>query len=311
MTDLTLATSLVVLTLVVACDEAPVAPSDEVAEQHTAVAESSAPLLVFEQGKGDARDLFVIPAAGGVQRRLTTDSATDGLPRWSADGRSILFTSNRLGEWQIWRVPAGGGEPARARANDHREWQADESPDGRRLAFLSNAGGAEWLWIQDLESGDAQPLVRHGQRTIMGNPDFSPDGRRVVFSSNWKRGHQIYVASVATGEAERISKVGGCEPRFSPNGRKVVYVGRRPRRDRSEILEHDLASGDEKILVAWPALNYDPVYSPDGEEIAFASTVTGGWEIYRQRLADGRAFRVTFAGEEARYPDYRPLPRAR
>jgi len=143
----------------------------------------------------------------------------------------------------------------------------------------------------------------------MGNPDFSPDGTRIVFSSNWKRGHQIYVVSVATGEEERISTVGGCEPRFSPDGRKVVYVGRRPRRDRSEILEHDVETGKETVLVAWPALNYDPVYSPDGEEIAFASTVTGGWEIYRQRLKGGRSFRVTFAGEDARYPDYRPARR--
>ena len=65
-----------------------------------------------------------------------------------------------------------------------------------------------------------------------------------------------------------------------------------------------------RVLVDWPALSYDPVYSPDGSEIAFASTVAGGgWEIYRQRLADGRASRVTFAGGDARYPDYRPARR--
>ena len=74
-------------------------------------------------------------------------------------------------------------------------------------------------------------------------------------------------------------------------------------------MEHDLASGEETTLVDWPALNYDPVYSPDGTEIAFASTITGGWEIYRLGLADGKAHRVTFAGADARYPDYRrPQP---
>jgi Tol biopolymer transport system component len=233
------------------------------------------------------------------------------LPRWSADGRTVVFTSNRTGNWQLWRVPAEGGTPTAARANDHTEWQAGESPDGRYLAFLSNREGPEFLWILDQKSGDLRALVRHGQRTIMGNPHWSPDGSRIAFSSNWKKGHQIYVVEVASGEARRISEVGGCEPRFSPEGTKVVYVHRRPREDKSTsaIVEHDLATGEETVLVDWPALNYDPVYSPDGSEIAFSSTITGSWEIYRQRLDGSETRRVTFAGADARYPDYRPAAR--
>ena len=48
------------------------------------------------------------------------------------------------------------------------------------------------------------------------------------------------------------------------------------------------------------------VYSPDGEEVAFSSNITGEWVIYRQRLSDGRAWRLTFGSGPARYPDYRP-----
>ena len=142
----------------------------------------------------------------------------------------------------------------------------------------------------------------------MGNPHWSPDGTRIVFSSNWRTGHQVYVVDVSTGKTRRVSRVGGCEPRFSPDGRRVAYVRRRPRKDKtvSHIVEHDLASGEETVLVDWPALNYDPVYSPDGGEIAFASEIGGSWEIYCQRLADGEARQVTFAGADARYPDYRP-----
>ena len=53
----------------------------------------------------------------------------------------------------------------------------------------------------------------------------------------------------------------------------------------------------------WPALNYDPVYSPDGSELAFASNITGDYAIYRQRLADGKSWRVTHG------PGRRALPR--
>jgi Tol biopolymer transport system component len=262
--------------------------------------------LVYEREASGNRDLYVVPAAGGEPRRLTSHPGHDGLPRWTADGAAVMFTSNRTGNWQLWTVPAEGGEARPVRSNRHTEWQADESPDGRTLAFLSNRDGPEVLWLLERRSGALRALVRHGRRTTMGNPDWSGDGKRILFSSNWRRGHQIYVVDAAGGEAKRISPKGGCEPRFSPDGTKVVYVGRRPQRDRSQVLEHDLGTGQERVLVDWPALNYDPVYSPDGSEIAFASTVGGGWEIYRQRLADGRAWRVTFAGGDARYPDYRP-----
>jgi len=270
---------------------------------------AGAALLVYEREAEGNRDLYVVPAAGGTPRRLTTHPATDGLPRWTADASAVVFTSNRTKNWQLWSVPAGGGEPSRVRTNRHTEWQADESPDGRKLAFLSNQDGPEVLWLLERGTGAERALVRHGERPTLGNPHWSRDGSRIVFSSNWRRGHQIYVIEAAGGEAKRISPGGGCEPRFSPDGRKVAYVGRRPSRDRSQILEHDLAAGQERVLVDWPALNYDPVYSPDGSEIAFASTIGGGYEIYRQRLADGRAWRVTFAGGDARYPDYRPARR--
>jgi Tol biopolymer transport system component len=49
--------------------------------------------------------------------------------------------------------------------------------------------------------------------------------------------------------------------------------------------------------------------SPDGSELAFASNVTGEYAVYRQRLSDGQAWRVTFGPGPARYPDYRPLHR--
>src|SRR5262249_21199268 len=96
------------------------------------------------------------------------------------------------------------------------------------------------------------------------------------------------------------------EPHFSRDGRKVVYVSRRHFGRESRLVEHELASDTERELVSWPALNYDPVYSPDGSELAFASNITGEYSVYRQRLSDGRAWRVTLGPGPARYPDYRP-----
>ncbi len=272
--------------------------------------------LVYDRTIAARRDLYLVPAGGGPERRLTNDAAADMLPRFSRDGRRLVFSSDRSGTYQLWEMPAAGGDAVRIRANQSTDWQADDSPDGRRVALLSKVEGAEALYVLDRGSGRARALVRHGrnlkgQRAVLGNPHWSPDGQRIVFSSNVSLGHQIYVVDVASGRERQISPTtsGGCEPRFSPDGRKVVYVSRRLWRVKSRIVEHDLEAGRERVLVDWGGLNYDPVYSPDGTEIAFASTRDGAFAIYRLRLSDRRTWRVTSGPGEARNPDYRPQAR--
>ena len=111
---------------------------------------------------------------------------------------------------------------------------------------------------------------------------------------------------MAAGEARPIAN--GCEPRFNREGTAVAYV-KRGSHPISRLVEHDLETGEERVLINWPALNYDLAYSPDGSEVAFASNITGEWIVYRQRLSDNRAWQVTVGGGPARYPDYRPEAR--
>jgi Tol biopolymer transport system component len=265
--------------------------------------------LVYEQEVEGNIDLYLVPAAGGPARRLTTHPSADLHARWMPDGRRIVFTSNRTVNPQLFVLSVDGGEPRQLRRNDGDESQPDPSPDGRRLAFLSTHEGPQRLLVMDFAGGAVTELVRHGEGTIFGNPHWGPDGSRITFSSNWRRGHQIYWVDVATREVRRVSRgpSGGCEPRFTRDGRRVSYVSRGPLHPTSRVVERDLETGEERVVVDWPALNYHAAYSPDGAEIAFASDITGEVAIYRQRLSDGRAWRVTFGGGAARYPDYRPV----
>jgi Tol biopolymer transport system component len=261
--------------------------------------------LVYEQEVEGNVDLYLIATSGGLARRLTTHPREDLHARWMPDGRRITFTSNRTGNPQLWELSPDGGEPRRTRRNGGEESQSDPSPDGRRLAFLSDHEGPLRLLVMDFATGASTELVRHGKGTIFGNPHWSPDGSRIAFSSNWRIGHHIYYVDLASREEHRVA--GGCEPRFSPDGGRLAYVSRGNSRPTSRLVERDLETGEERNLVDWPALNYDAAYSPDGSEIAFASNIAGEWAIFRQRLSDGRAWRVTFGGGPARYPDYRPV----
>lgn len=266
-----------------------------------------APTIAYERTVGGNQDLYVTEQ--GAERRLTDAPGTDMLPRYTRDGRTLYFASERSGNWQVYSMPAAGGAATRVRTNAHREWQVEPSPDGGRIAFLSNQGGPEQLWIMDLATKAERMIVAHGRKTIFGNPSWSPDGGRLTYSSNAEVGHQIYVANAdGTGE-ERLTgfRRGGCEPRFHPDGRHVLHVNRgHVMGDKSKIVERDLATGTEKVLVEWPALNYTPTYSPDASEVAFTSNITGEWVVYRQRIADGKSWRVTFGPGAARSPEYAP-----
>ncbi len=268
---------------------------------------AAGPLIAFEREAGGKRDVCFVPAQGGVERCLA-HVADDAWPRFHPDGQRLLFSSNRSGTWQLWETGIQGEAARRVRQSGAREWQADISADAGRVAFLSDAPGRDSLRLFEVAAGRERELVRHGARSVLGNPDFSPDGRSIVFSSNVTLGHHVYLWSEGMTEPRRLSPLlhGGCSPRFAPDGRKVLYVARRHLKKTSWIIEHDLATGRERTLVDWPALNYDPVLSPDGRELAFASTLTGEFQVYRLRLSDGRSWRVTFGPGAARMPDYQP-----
>ena len=272
---------------------------------------SGAGLFVYECDVGGNTDLCSVPVGGGVERRLTSHPAADMYPRWRRDGSGVVFSSERSGRWQLWELSLDGGTPRRLRRSQAREWQADPAPDGKRMALLSSAGGEETLRVVLDASQAGQVLLAHGPRVVLGNPHWDAAGRRLVLSSNaGLGGHRVYLVKAAGGPPRRLSPLtsGACEPRFGPHGDRVAYVRRQHvTRARSQIIEHDLETGRERVLVDWPAHNYDPVYAPDGSELAFVSNIAGAHAVYRQRLDDGQAWRVTF-GHPARHPDYQPRP---
>jgi TolB protein len=174
---------------------------------------SGGPTIAYERTVGGNQDLYVT-GADGKERRLTDVPGTDMLPRFSRDGKTIYFASERTGHWQLYTVPAEGGPARRLRTNAFREWQVEPSPDGGRIAFLSNQGGPERLWVMDLATQAERVIVAHGRKTVFGNPSWSPEGGRLTYSSNAEVGHQVYVANAdGTGETRLTGfRRGGCEP---------------------------------------------------------------------------------------------------
>jgi len=107
------------------------------------------------------RDVYVVPAAGGTPRRMTTDPAEEGRPSWSRDGKWIYFFSHRTGRSEIWKMPVGGGEAIQITRNGGHE--SRESMDGRTLYFTALfAPGLKSVPAEGGEEREEQPGVRTG-----------------------------------------------------------------------------------------------------------------------------------------------------
>jgi len=135
-------------------------------------------------------DIYIIPAEGGQETRLTTAKGLDDGPEYSPDGRYIYFNSERTGRMQIWRMKPDGSEQEQVTADEYHNWFPHPSPDGRSIVFLSYekdvfghpANKDVTLRRMTLASKRIDVLGRcfGGQGTI-NVPCWSPDSRRIAF----------------------------------------------------------------------------------------------------------------------------------
>ena len=89
--------------------------------------------VVFSYGG----DLYIVASEGGEARKLTSHQAYDYAPVWSPDGKTIVFASDRFGNFDIYKVPVKGGVPQRLTTNSAKETPWTFTPDGKSILFTA------------------------------------------------------------------------------------------------------------------------------------------------------------------------------
>jgi Tol biopolymer transport system component len=115
---------------------------------------------------------------GSQKKQLTFDEHTDFAPTVSADGRQIIFVSNRSGTFHLWRMNIDGGDQRQLTDGGGSEWNPLCSPLGNFVIYLSADTGKQNLWRLALDGGEPVRLTSHNSYM----PAISPDGQWLAYS---------------------------------------------------------------------------------------------------------------------------------
>lgn len=213
-------------------------------------------------------DIYVLPIQGGEARPLTRGVAWDMQPRYSPDGRSIAFTSDRGGGDNIWLMKRDGSSPTPVTQEKFRLLNGPAwSPSGEfivaRKHFTSRRSiGAGEAWLYHRSGGEGVQLTeRPTEQKDVNEFAFSPDGRYLYYSQDTTPGPvfeynkdpngEIYVIQRLDLETREVEKFvsgpgGSIRPTPSPDGRQLAFI----RRVRGKSVLHvmDLESGAERPL---------------------------------------------------------------
>lgn len=225
-------------------------------------------------------NLWIVPVAAadpeaGQARAFTTGDQTDTNPRWSPDGRTIAFLSDRGGskQRQIYLLPIDGGEARRL-----TDWPGDFgpfewAPDGRRLVCQFRKKDQAAI---ERESDPAKKergiVARRINRLI-----FRLEGSGYLPEERW----HVWTVDVGSGESRQLTDgdvFDELTPRWSPDGKEIAFLSNRspdPDLDVDAVDLFVISAEEAEEASQWRKIE-TPVgnkwflsYSPDGRWLAY------------------------------------------
>ena len=226
-------------------------------------------------------DLWIVPAAGGEARQLTSNAARDMQPKFSPDGRTIAFLSDREGAPQVFTIPTSGGTPQQLTFHTSGYDQLDWLPKGDGLLVKATRDFA-WRRGERLFTIKATP---RSPETLAfddyaSDAQVSPDGKKILFTREgepwWRKGYQgsrasqIWMYDVDRKSFTKIlhKAFSSRWPMWKPDGSGFYYVAENAL--GSNLFEYDFAGAGSRPLTTFAAdAVVFPAVARDGSAIVF------------------------------------------
>lgn len=132
--------------------------------------------LFYTAPSGEQLDIWSIDPATTSNSQITTDAYTEGLGCVSPDRQFVVFSSNRTGNFNLWRLTLGSGDQVQLTEGKEVDSQATCSPDGQWVLFKSVRQGKSTFWKVPIGGGEPQQIF--GQTSSWAA--ISPDGKLIA-----------------------------------------------------------------------------------------------------------------------------------
>jgi TolB protein len=181
--------------------------------------------------------IYTVPVTGGIPKQITPRGPSY-LHGWSPDGKYLLFTGERNGEFDIYRISSKGGKELRLTTAPGLDDGSEYSPDGKYIYFNSSRTGNMQIWRMNADGTDQVPIT-HGDYHDWF-PHVSPDGKWLVFLSFLKeevqaQDHPFYkhvylrLMPLSGGDPKVIAYFYGGQgsintPSWSPDSKRLAFV---------------------------------------------------------------------------------------
>jgi len=173
---------------------------------------------------GVETNIWIRDLKRGVSSRLTLEG-NNSYPVWAPDSQSIAFSSDRTGNWELWRKEVVGNEPPeRLTVSETRNSPWALSPDGEQLIYSCYDVEAriETKILNLSPEPSPEPLTK--SEFLEWGHHFSKNGKWIAYVSDEPGGYEIFVERFpVTGSRKQISSNGGEEPIWSPTKDEIFY----------------------------------------------------------------------------------------
>ena len=204
------------------------------------------------------------PAVFESSRCVICATVPEREPRYSPDGRKIVFTSETSGVAEIWVADSDGSYPIQlTTAGDPLTGSARWSPDGRWIAYAGRVGDNCEIFIISAQGGKPRQLTMAASTETA--PSWSHDGRWVYFGSDrGGRESRIWKAPFGGGEAVQVTKGVASMPMESPDGKRLYFYNRDGR-----FASMPVEGGPEEAIPELANVHRTPAWTVSNDGIYF------------------------------------------